>query len=116
MVVGLCGNEIRMNLGLRGDVSIQMFQAIEERRRVGHGQHAGVAFRHDDAVLMNGIGRIRRNHRVARPDHREQQMRQRVLGADGDDGFAFGIEIHAVVGAIAAHDLLAQREMPRDAE
>ena len=41
------------------------------------------------AVLVDGVAGVGRNHGVARPDHGEQQMRQRVLGADGDDGFLF---------------------------
>ena len=43
-------------------------------------------------------------------EHREQQMRQRVLGADGDDRFPFGIQFHAIIRAIPAHDLMAQRD------
>ena len=89
-----------------------MLQAVQELGRRRHGKHAGVAFGHDDAVLMNRIGGIRRDHGVARPDHGEQQMRQRVLGADGDDGFGFRIQLDAVVGAIALDDFVAQ---PRNA-
>ena len=92
VVVGLCGNEIRM---MRGDrpLAIQILERIEERRRVRHGQRAGMAFRHDHAVLMDRIRRIRRGHNIARPDDGEQQMRQRVLRAHGDDGFGIGIQV-----------------------
>ena len=57
---------------------------------------------------MNGVCGVGRDHHVARPDDGEQQVRQRVFGADGDDGFGIGIEFDAVVRAVAAGDLLAQ--------
>ena len=66
-----------------------MLQAVEEVGGGRHGQHACVALGHDDAVLVDRIGRIRRDHGIARSDDREQQMSQRVLGADGDNGFRF---------------------------
>ncbi len=48
-----------------------------------------MAFRHDDAVLMNRVAGVRADHHVARADHRKQKMRERVLRSDGDDGFFF---------------------------
>ena len=101
-VVGLCGNEIRISLRLARASPVQILQPVQKRRRIRHGQHAGVPFRHDHAVLMNRIRRIRRHHRVARSDDREQQMRQRVLGADGDDRFGLRIELDAVILADSA--------------
>ncbi len=106
-VVGLCGKEIRISFGFSADGAVEILQAVQELRGVGHGQHAGMPLGHDDAVLVDGVGRVGRDHGVARADDREQQMRQRILGADGDDGFLVRIEIHAVVGLVALDDLLA---------
>ena len=91
-----------------GRLLIQVVERLEKIRRRRHRQHAGVAFGHDDAVLMDRIARVRRDHRIARSDHGEQQVRQRVLRADGDDGFLLRIERDAVVRLVALDDLLAQ--------
>ena len=85
-----------------------MLQAIEELRGRRHRKHARVPFGHDHAVLMDGISGVRRNHGVARANHREEQMGQGVLGADGDNRFGFRIQLDAVFGAIALHDFRAQ--------
>ena len=95
-------------LGWTGGGAIQVLEAIQEFRRTGYGKQAGVAFGHDHTVLMDGVCRIRRDHRIARSDHREEQVREGVLGADGDDGFCIGIEFHAIIGLVAPGDFLAQ--------
>ena len=93
---------------LRSTCDRDPLEPFRKRRRVRHRQHAGVPLGHQHAVLMNGIRGIRRDHRVARPNHREQEMRERVLGTDGDDGFFFGIKIDALVALVALDDLFAQ--------
>ena len=108
VVVGLCGNEIRSSFGLRQRGAIQVLQAGEESGGIRHGQHAGVALGHEHAVLVDGIGGIRRDHGVAGPDRRKEQVGECVFGADGDDGLLIGVERHAVVGLVAAGDFLAQ--------
>ncbi len=97
-------NQFRLARG----APVQVFEAAEKSRGVRHGQHAGVPLGHDDAVLMNRIGGIRRNHRVIRTDDGEQQMRERIFRTDGDDGFRVGIEIDVVIGLIALDDFLPQ--------
>jgi hypothetical protein len=92
--------------------AIKIFERIQETGRVGHGNGAGVAFGHDDAILMDWVRGVRRSHNVARPDHGEQQVRQRVLGADGGNGFRFRVQFHAVAVLIALHNFLTQ---PRNA-
>ena len=109
MVVGLCGKEIRIIFGLRDEVRYRSSRPVEERGGVGHGQHAGMPFGHQDAVLVNRVGGVRRDHRVVRADRREQQVGQRIFRADGDDRFASRVELDVVIGAIAVDDLLAQR-------
>ena len=65
---------------------------------------------------MDGIGRVRRDHRIAGTDGGEQQVGQRVLGANGDDGFLIRVERDAVVGLIAVRNGFAQLGIPRDCE
>ncbi len=85
-----------------------MFQAIEEFGGRRHGEHARVPFGHDDAVLMDGIGRVRRNHGIARANHGKEQVRESILGADGDNRFGFRIQLDAVFGAIAFGNFRSQ--------
>ena len=67
-----------------------------------------MAFGHDDAVLVDRVGRVGRSDDIARTDRGKKQMRQRVFGADRDDGFLFGIEVDVVLALVAGADLLAQ--------
>ena len=67
-----------------------------------------MALGHDDAILMDGIAGVRRNHHIAGAHRGEQQVRHRVLGADGDDGLALRIEIHSIIRLVALGDLFAQ--------
>ncbi len=50
----------------------------------------------DHAVGMDRIGRIRRQHHIARADHCQRQMGQPFLGADRHDGFPFRVELDAI--------------------
>ena len=54
------------------------------------------------AVLVNRIAGFGETTASPGPIDGEQQVRQRVLGADGDDGFVFGIEFDAVVASGSA--------------
>ena len=96
--------------------SVQILQTVQKRLRIRHRQHAGVPFRHDDAVLMDRIRRIRRYHGIAGTDDREQQMRQRVLGADGGDRFGRRIEVHVIAFLYRWTISSRKRGMPFDIE
>ena len=100
------GDQQHLGLDLGG--AVKVFEAIEKSGRIRHREHAGLALGHKHAILMDRIGRIGRYYEVAGADGGEQQVRQRVLGADGDDGFLLGIERHAIIGLVAAGNLLAQ--------
>jgi len=45
---------------------------------------------------------------IARADHREEQMRQRVFGTDGDNRFGLRIQLDTVFRAIALHNFGTQ--------
>ena len=96
------------HLRLHREPAIDVFQPIEEGGGIGHGEHARLAFGHEHAVLMNRIGGVGRDHDVAGTDGGEEEVRERILGADGDDGFLLGVERHAVIGLVAPRNLFAQ--------
>ena len=96
------------HLRLLGHRAVVILQPVQKRGGIGHGHQDGVAFGHEHAVLVNGIAGIRRGHVVAGPDHREQQVGQRVLGAHGGDRLDLRVELDAVLGLVPLDDLLAQ--------
>ena len=100
IVVGLCGNEIRMTFGVFAAVRYSFFRPSRNVPGVRHGQHTGLALGHDYAVLMNRISGIGRNNHIARANDGKQQMRESVLRADGDDGLLVGIERDPVLFGI----------------
>ena len=101
-----------MQLGFRDVVRNRSSRRSRKVGRVRHRHHARVPLGHNDAVLVNGIAGIRRDHGVARAYDGEQQVGEGVLGADGDDRFLVRVEFHTVVALVAVGDLLAQ---PADA-
>ena len=98
----------QQHLGLPRRRAIEAFERVQERRRVRHRQLLRAPFRHNHAVLMDRVRRVRRNHHIARTHGGEQQVGQRILGADGDDGVALRVQLHAVISEIALGDFLAQ--------
>src|ERR1700691_1163723 len=56
--------------------------------------------RNDASVLMDRIGRGRREHHVALVENRKRQMRDALLRADRDDRFRIGIELDAVAALV----------------
>ncbi len=58
----------------------------------------------DRAVNMDWIAGIRHQHRVAMIQGRQHQMRQPLFRADGDDGFALGIDLHLIAVLIPARN------------
>src|ERR1700722_15637630 len=57
---------------------------------------------------MNGIAGVGGDDGVAGPDDGEEEMRESVLGSDGDDGFLFGVEVDVVIRFVALDDGLAK--------
>jgi len=57
---------------------------------------------------MDGVGGVGRHHEIAGSDGGEQEVRQGVLGSDGDDSFLLGIQGHAIISLVAAGNLFAQ--------
>ena len=71
-------------------------QLIEEFVAVAQRHALDLGARNDASVLMNRIGRRRREHHVALIENRQSQMRDAFLGADRGDGFRIGIEFDVV--------------------
>ena len=75
----------------------------------GDQRHAAqVAAGDDHRVLMNGIGRARAQHDVARTEHRQRQVSDALLGADGDDGLAVGVDVDVEAPLVPIGDRHAQ--------
>jgi hypothetical protein len=64
--------------------------------------------RDDHRVLMVGIGRAGDEHHVARSGHREREVPDALLRADGEDGLAVGIELDAEAPTVPVADGDAQ--------
>ena len=80
----------------------------------GHAHH--VRSGDDRAVNMDGIAGVGHQHRVARIEDGQAQVRDAFLGADGDDGLGFRVEIDVVAGFVPVADGLAQAREPRETE
>ncbi len=72
----------------------------------GHAHH--VRSGDDRAVDMDGIAGVGHQHRVARVEDGQAQVGDALLGADGDDGLCFRVEIDVVAGLVPVADGLAQ--------
>ncbi len=61
-----------------------------------------------EAVGVNRIGGIRHQHGITGTDGGQRQVRQALLGTDGDDGVALRVEVHVVAPLVPVTDRLAQ--------
>ncbi len=61
-----------------------------------------------EAVGVNRIGRVGHQDRVTGPAHGQRQVRQSLLGTDGDDGIAFRIQVDGEAPVVPVTDGLAQ--------
>ena len=77
---------------------VEEFLAVANRHalHLRAGNHA--------TVLMDRIGRRRREHDIALIEHREREMRDTFLGADRDDRLGVGIEFDAVAALVPVAD------------
>ena len=65
------------------------------------------------AIGVDGIGRIRDQHGIARSESRQRQMRQSFLRANGNNSLPFGVEVHVITAPVPVRDSLAQaRDTP----
>jgi hypothetical protein len=60
------------------------------------------------AIDVDGVARVGHQHGVAAVQRGQHQVRQAFLGADGDDGFAVGVDVHGVAVAVPVADGAAQ--------
>ena len=83
-------------------------QVFQESRGPARWESTDVAPGNDRRIGMNGIRRVGREHNVSRAHQHQHQMRQPFLGADGDDGLVFRIEIDVVAPLVPFGDRFAQ--------
>ncbi len=84
------------------------FQLVEEidARHQRHRAHLGAGDHR--TVDVDRIARVGHEDGVAMVEGRQHQVRQAFLGADGDDGFAFRVDLHVVAVAVPVRDGPAQ--------
>ena len=104
----IAGEVEHQHLGLGPGILDRLLQLLEEIhvRRQPHMTHVGPG--DDEAVGMDRIGRIGHQHGVARAHGGERQMGQALLGTDGQDGLALGVQMHVEAIAIPVADGAAQ--------
>ena len=83
-------------------------QLVEEVHLRGQGHMAHVRPGDDEAVGVDRIGRVRHQHRVARPHGRQRQVGQALLGADGHDGLGLRVQVHVEAVPVPVADGPAQ--------
>ena len=95
--------------GELADRALELGEEVHPRR---HAHRADVGAGDDRAVDVDRVRRVGHQHRVAAVQGRQHQVREALLGADGDDGLAVRVERNAVAPLVPVADRPAQ---PRDA-
>ena len=110
--VGLAG-KLRISIfGFGKLIRIAMLELGEEIDAGRERNLTDVGAGDDRTVDVDRIAGVGHEHGVAAAERREHQMRDALLRADGDDGFAIGIELDAPAALIPVADRAAE---PRDA-
>src|ERR1017187_53777 len=86
--------------GARGHAGDEVLKLGEELLLVVDGAADYVGSGDDRAVDVDGVAGVGDEYGVAGVENRQTQMGDALLGADGDDGFGFGVEIDAVAGLV----------------
>ena len=97
-VVGIADKE---HLGLGPGLThggLKVFKKVAARAD-GHAAH--VCAGNDGRILVDGVGRVGRKHHIAGLKNGQRKVGKAFLGAQGHNGFAVGVELHAVVAGIA---------------
>mmetsp|Transcript_2839 Transcript_2839/g.7339 ORF Transcript_2839/g.7339 Transcript_2839/m.7339 type:complete len:399 (+) Transcript_2839:976-2172(+) len=100
------------HLGLGVAAADGLLQLDEEVHLARHRNRADVGPGDHRAIDVDGVAGVGHQHRVATVQRGQHQVGQALLGADGDDGLAVGVDRHAVAALVPMRDRAAQ---PRDA-
>jgi hypothetical protein len=91
-------------LGSRPGAVERLLEVGDEVAVRGHRHVAQVATGDDHRVLVDRIGRVGREHDVARPDGHQDEVGEALLRADHGDGLAVRVELDAVASLIPLAD------------
>ena len=91
-------------LGARGHARDEVFKLGKKFLGVHDGDADHVRPCDDGAVDVDGIAGVGHQHGVARVEDGEAEVGDALLGADGDDGLAVGIEIDVVTRLVPIRD------------
>jgi hypothetical protein len=94
-VVGLAG-KLRTSIFGRGHGSLMAFSISSKKFTPASWGCGGCRRRRSPAVDMDRVARIGHQHDIARIQRGQGQMGDALLGADGDDGLFFRIEVDVV--------------------
>ncbi|MCY1441564.1 hypothetical protein D9M71_578830 [compost metagenome] len=105
---GIGGEADDHHLRLRNAFANRPFQLGEEVHAGHQGHRAHLGAGDHRAVDVDRVAGVGYEHGVAMVQGGEHQVRQAFLGADGDDGFGFRIDLHVVTVLVPARDGSAQ--------
>ena len=100
-------------LGTRRHARNEVFKLGKKFFRVHDGDAHHVRSRDHRPVDVDGVAGIRHQHRVARVEDGEAEVGDPLLGANGDDGLAVGVEIDVVARLVPVRDRPAQTRQAR---
>ena len=105
---GVAGEVEDEHLRARPEVLDGLLHFLEEVHPRHHRNVADVGAGDHRAVDMNRVTRVGHQHDIAAIQRRQGQVGDALLGTDGDDGFLFRVEVHAIAGLVPVADGLAQ--------
>ncbi len=88
--------------------AVVVVEPVQKLSRSGHRERTGVSLGHQNAVLVDRISGVGRDHLVARTNDGEQKMREGVLGADCDNRFGLGVQFDTVPLLVPLYNLEAK--------
>ncbi len=95
-----CGRIMRVadnqNLGPRPGLPCGVHQVIEKIVARTDGYSPYIASGYNRRVRVNRVGRVRREHHISRANGNKDKMGYSFFGADGGDGFGFGIDVDVI--------------------
>ena len=92
------------HLGARPGIDDRLLQLGEKIHPRYQRHMAYVRTGDHETVRVNRVGRVRHQHRIARPQAGQCQVGQPLLGTDGDDGLGLRIQAHLITFLVPVAD------------
>jgi len=91
----------KQNLGFGPCLTHGCLEVFKKVAAMTDGHAAHICASNDRRILMDGVGRVGGKHHVAGLKNGQRKVGEAFLGTQGHNGFAVGVELHAVVAGIA---------------